>query len=79
MIRTCALDSHSLTMDNEMVRVERSHGIFMFDADDDGKARKLSGWITVCDAPDGCNTAAKSSLPPVLLWATAGFLATRWL
>ncbi len=65
VIRTCALDSNSLTMDTEIARIEHSCGMFDFVSDPDGhehdhgqrplNADRLQGCIEVCDSVDGCN------------------------
>ena len=54
MIRTCAVDSNSLTTDTELVRIPESCGIFDFVADaqpdpNDDEVHRLNGCITVCE------------------------------
>lgn len=57
-MRTCTLDSGSLTMDTELARIEHSCGVFDFIAnpdDENAKPERLKGCIEVCDWVDGCN------------------------
>jgi hypothetical protein len=81
IVRTCALDSYSLTMDTELVRIDRSCGIFEFEAsaDEKDKKRKLNGCITVCEDNDGCNGSDRSApltLTVVAVVTAAGVLLT---
>ena len=64
IVRTCAADSHSLTMDTEIARIEESCGLNDFDADatweekpTEESTRRMDGCIAVCDSVDGCNGA----------------------
>ena len=76
MIRTCAVDSNSLTTDTELVRIPESCGIFDFVADarpnpNDDVVHRLNGCISVCEDVDGCNRAPLAQTGSVLIGAAA--------
>lgn len=80
VIRTCAVDSNSLTTDTEIARVEHSCGLFDFVAnatDDPDKVHRLSGCIDVCDNADGCNSSM-SLVPSFIVLITVLILKFVW-
>lgn len=79
MIRTCAVDSNSLTTDTELVRIPESCGIFDFVPDaqpdpNDDKVHRLHGCISVCEDSDGCNRGSSQHKGRVPLWSVCGGL-----
>ncbi|KAK3851007.1 hypothetical protein Pcinc_038820 [Petrolisthes cinctipes] len=54
VVRSCALDSGTLTTDTEIIRMSHCGGIYL-----DGKYVK--GCLQSCDDYEGCNSAPSSS------------------
>ncbi|XP_014670552.1 PREDICTED: uncharacterized protein LOC106811449 [Priapulus caudatus] len=68
VIRTCGVDSGTLTIDTEIVRMSHC-GRFMYNGD------KVSGCLTSCDNVDGCNAATTTATTTTLAMAIAVALA----
>lgn len=67
VVRSCALDSGTLTVDTEIVRMSHCGGFYFED-------RYVRGCLQSC-FEDACNAAAGPSLPPATLVALAPSLA----
>ena len=83
MIRTCAADSNSLTMDTELSRVAHSCGLFDFVANASAgnsnpgrteEPQRMKGCIDVCSDSDGCNRAETTILRGLDLFVTSTYL-----
>ncbi|KFM69231.1 hypothetical protein X975_00367, partial [Stegodyphus mimosarum] len=71
IVRGCALDSGTLTIDTEIVRMSHCGGFYFGD-------RYVSGCLQSC-SEDACNSASFSKTSPLLLISFIIFLFLKWV